>query len=443
LSRLRERLRRAFRRDIAKDTVTGFSYEGALLFSSLLSFGLLGRSLGPTGFGDYASLYAIATPLITLASTGVALAQAQHVVREHEDLETTTRSCLALSICGGVLMTIVGTGLALLIIDGLPLRAILPIYLLEFVSFPAVLIAANTIQAVDGYASATPVRVVPIVFRIAIILVLFGLGHLTIVTLGVTYLIVTAIIGAVLMVRTGRRYGIRMLPGRIHTRHLKSSLVYSFGVSGMAVQNDGDKTVLQAYGYKNDVGLYSAGYKIVQLGLLPVNTFMSVTHNRFLTHDEQAQGQHLRRSLQFGGVCALYGAVFGLAIAVVAPYVTSIIVGNEFEGAATVVRWLAPLVLLRSLAIFPLNGLMGLGYTRLRTILLVASAVLSIGLFVALVPLLQWKGAAIGTLVGEAALALASWIALVKLERKHDRAKVTAPHDVLATTPEPATSGAH
>src|SRR5690606_39425766 len=80
-----ERIRRFTRRDIAKDTVTGFGFEGSLLLSSMLSFGLLGRSLGPSGFGDYASLYAIATPLTTLASTGAAPAHAQPVARDRRD----------------------------------------------------------------------------------------------------------------------------------------------------------------------------------------------------------------------------------------------------------------------------------------------------------------------------------------------------------------------
>ncbi|HEX7095147.1 MAG TPA: polysaccharide biosynthesis C-terminal domain-containing protein, partial [Acidimicrobiales bacterium] len=292
------------------------------------------------------------------------------------------------------------------------------------------------------YAASAPVRTIPIVLRMVIIAGLYAAGHLTIVTLGFTYLAATAVIGWVLMARVGRRYGIRMLPGRVKMRHLKSSLVYSGGVSGMAVQNDGDKTVLQAYDYKADVGLYSAAYKIVMLGMLPVNTFMAVTHNRFLDHDEESTGQHTRRSLRFGGVCVVYGVLFGLGVAVVAPLVTAIIVGDEFEGAATVVRWLSPLVLLRALAVFPLNGLMGLGYTRLRTLLLLGGAALSMVLYVALVPLWQWKGAAVGTIIGEGALAAASWFSLVTLERRHDRTKVERRSRAVFEV-EPATSGAH
>jgi O-antigen/teichoic acid export membrane protein len=243
--------------------------------------------------------------------------------------------------------------------------------------------------------------------------------------LGITTLAGTVVLGVILTRRVGRRYDIRMTPGRVEPRHVKSSLVFSAGSSGFAVQNDGDKTVLQAYDYGRDVGLYSAAYKIVQFGLIPVNAFMYVTHNRFLVHDEHARGQHRRRALQFASVCSAYAIVFGVAVALAAPLIT-VIVGSDFEDSVEIVRWLAPLVLLRSLAIFPLNGLLGLGRTRLRTGLLLASAALSLVLYIALVPLWQWRGAAIGTLVGEAALALTAWAALVVIERRHDAGVVTA-----------------
>jgi O-antigen/teichoic acid export membrane protein len=419
LSRLRQLLR-LVRLDVAKDSVTGFAYEGTLLFSTLLSFSLLGRSLGEYGYGHYAALYAIVAPLTTLAATGVALAQAEHVIRRHEDLESTSQSCLALSILSGLLLTAIGTLIATIIVSGLTLWAIVPIMLLEFVSYPAILIAASTVQIHEGYAMSSRFRIVPILFRITIIVVLYVTGHLTIATLGVTYLAVSVGLCFVIIPMVGRRYGIALRPGRIRPQHFKTGMVYSFGVSGLALQNDGDKLVMQSYNLTSQVGLYSAAYKIVQFGLLPVTTFMSVSHNRFLEHDENKKGQHLRRAIRWGGVCSVYGAVFALAIAAAAPLIT-LLVGNSFEGSVTMVRWLGPLVLFRALAIFPLNGLMGLGHTRLRTGLLVASAVLSLGLYISLVPFLDWKGAALGTLIGEGTLAFTSWALLIRLERKHDR----------------------
>jgi O-antigen/teichoic acid export membrane protein len=313
--------------------------------------------------------------------------------------------------------------------------------LLEVVSYPAILIAASTVQIVDGYAKSARFRIVPIFFRIGIILVLYVLGHLTIASLGLTYLATTVLLGFLLIPMVGRLYDISMLPGRIRIKHFKTGMVYSCGVSGLALQNDGDKLVMQSYGLTSQVGLYSAAYKIVQFGLLPVTTFTNVSHNRFLQHDENQKGQHLRRSLQFGGLCGAYGVLFAIGVAAAAPLIT-LLVGSSFEGSVTMVRWLALLVLFRSLAIFPLNGLMGLGYTRLRTGLLVMSAVVALILYIALVPFLDWKGAAIGTLLSEGGLAATSWVLLIRLERRHDR-RVDARRDTLPSmTAEAAATAA-
>jgi O-antigen/teichoic acid export membrane protein len=143
-------------------------------------------------------------------------------------------------------------------------------------------------------------------------------------------------------------------------------------------------------------------------------------------------------------VIAVYGVVFALGVAVAAPLIT-LIVGDEFEGSVTIVRWLAPLVLLRGLAIFPLNGLMGLGYPRLRTSLLLMAAALSLTLYIALVPLWQWKGAAVGTIIGEATLAASAWAFLIRLQRRHDASVDARPVDAARgpVPVEPAASGAH
>ena len=421
MGRIKSTVQRLGDRDLAKDTVWGLGQEGVTLLGTLLSFSLLGRSLGNTGYGQYASLYAIIGPLGTLAASGVTLAQAQHVIRDGEDLEITTRSCLSMTIGIGLGLTLLGAGIAAYVVQGLAMTAIFTVLLLEFVSYPCVSIAANTVQVRDGFAAATPIRLMPTVARMGIIVVLFFTGHLTILTLGLAYLAVTATLAFILLRRAGNRYDISIIPGRISRKHLKTSAIYSAGISGLSLQNDGDKAVLAAYRYQTDTGLYSAAYRIVQFGLIPVGSFVAVTHFRFLQHEEGRKRQHLMRSLKFGGICAGYGIVFAVGIIIASPLLT-VLLGPTFKDSIPMVRLLAPLVPLRALAIFPLNGLMGLGKTFARTMLLLLSAALSMTLYIVLVPHMQWKGAALGTIIGEASLAVAAWALLLYHQNRSDRA---------------------
>ena len=70
----------------AGEQIWGLGLELTTLASTLLAFTLLGRSLGATGYGGYAALYAIIGPLVTLSASGVTLSLLQHVVRDREPL---------------------------------------------------------------------------------------------------------------------------------------------------------------------------------------------------------------------------------------------------------------------------------------------------------------------------------------------------------------------
>ena len=91
-------------------------------------------------------------------------------------------------------------------------------------------------------------------------------------------------------------------------------------------------------------------------------------------------------------------------------------------------RWLSPLVFLRSLSMFALNGLMGLGRIGVRTLLIAIIAAVALALYILLIPHHGWKGAVAGTLSSEVLLVVAAWIALLVFQRRADR-------DIVETTP--------
>jgi O-antigen/teichoic acid export membrane protein len=284
-------------RGLAKDTAWSMALEVVSLSGTIISFALLGRSLGAAGYGEYASLYAVIGPLVTLAASGVTLSLMEHVIRDREDLERTARSCLSMSLLIGALLTLVGVGIATRIIEGLSMVAIVSIVLAEFLTVPAAQIAATTVQSRSGFIPATRMRLLMTLARLVLIVALFALDQLSVATLGASYLLMTLVFALIYLRTTANIYGITMRPGRIQRAHFKTSLWYSGGISGLALQNDGDKAVLAAYDFTVQTGLYSAAYRIVQMGLMPPTAFMGSTHQRFLETEPGVKGQHLRRSL--------------------------------------------------------------------------------------------------------------------------------------------------
>lgn len=397
----------------------GLVFEIVTLLSVMVSFTLLGRTLGPAGYGGYASLFAIVAPLVTLAASGVMLALLDHAVRADEPLDETARSCVSLALVLGLVLVVVAFGISTVVVQSLSVVAIVSILLTEFITSPLIFVASGVVQSADDFVGATKIRISLYAIRTIVVIGLFAFDSLTVASLGVTHLLATTLLAAFLLRRVGKRYGFRFLPGPVRLRHLKTNITYSSAISAYAVQNDGDKTVLAANGFTVDTGLYAAAYRIVLLGMVPISTMIDVTHRRFLAGDDGTPGAHLRMAIRFGVPLALYGLVLGGALYVAAP-VLPIVLGDEFDGSVTMVRWLAPVVGLRALSMFALNALMGLGRIVLRTVLIAVVAAIGLAIYIVAVPERSWEGAVFGTLVSETLLVAVTWGALVVCQRRAD-----------------------
>jgi O-antigen/teichoic acid export membrane protein len=405
---------------MATESMWSLGLELAGLLVMLLSFTLLGRTLGPEGYGGYASLYAIIGPLVTLACSGVVLALLEHSIRDREPLGDTARSCVSLTLAIGSVLVVVGTLLATHIVHGLSDGAIVSLLAVEFLSLPLVLIAAATVQAGEGFIGAAKIRLVIAAGRATVLVGLFATDELTVANLGLAQLTFTAVLAVIVMRMVGRKFGFPFLPGRIAGRHLKTNVVYSAAISSFALQNNGDQTVLAANRFTVDTGLYAAAYRVISLGLIPVGSMVEITHKRFLEQGEE-QSRHLRMAMRLALIAGVYAIAFGSALVAVAPLLP-VIMGDAFEGSVEIVRWGAPLVLFQAITIFPLNGLMGLHRTGLRTIIIMINAAFTMGLYIVLIPHFSWKGALAGSMIGDSVLAAVSWTALVICQRRVDRA---------------------
>lgn len=416
-----EALKKLRQSGLVGESSWGLGLEVTALLGTILSFMFLGRSLGPEGYGGYASLYAIVGPLVTLAASGVTLSLLQHVMRDGEPLERTARSCLTLGLGLGIALTGIGFGFALWIIETLSMAAILSILLTEFVTMPVLNLAAATVQATTGFGGAARIRIFVMVARIVVLVALFATSSLTVESFGVSMLSISTISGIFFLHVVGKEHGFAFVPGRVLWPHVKSNLSYSGGISADSLGNDGDKLVLAANQMVVETGLYSAAYRVVQMGLIPVGSVIQATHGRFLEHEEGLKGQHLSRALRFAAAGTGYGVVFAVGIILFAPLLT-IVLGDEFEGSVQIVRWLSPLVLLRAVGSCSINGLMGLSKVTLRTVLLAINAAMAMALYIVLSPIHGWKGAVAGTLIGEFTSVLMTWAALIHYQRVADRA---------------------
>jgi O-antigen/teichoic acid export membrane protein len=340
-------------------------------------------------------------------------------VRRQEPLDLVARKSLTITLALGSLLSVIGIVVAVLIVDEMPLVAIIVIVIDQFIVSPLVMIAAATLQSASLFSTATKMRLSMTVARTLVVVSLFALGALqvqTYVLLNVTVLLVLAIVSLRMV---GRKLGFRFLPGPFERSMLKTNAGYSVSISAYSFQNDGDKTVMTANNLLVDVGLYSAAYRVVMMGMTPVNAFLSASHTTILEQAEHVKGHHLRLSIKYARLLTVYGLVFSVCAVLIAPLLP-LLTGDKFEGSVTMMRWLAPIVFFRALGATPINGLLGLGRMGYRTAINVSVAILSVALYVTMIPAWGWQGAVIATMIGEVVNVTLSWTALVFLQRKHD-----------------------
>ena len=271
----------------------------------------------------------------------------------------------------------------------------------------------------QGYGVSARFRMIPLLSRIVLIVVMHRTHTLTIRNVGPALLVTSSCVGLIVLTWTARRTGIHVYPGRSQRSHLKTAALYSLGITGLSTQNDGDKAVLPKF-HKTDAGLYGAAYRVVQFGLVPISSLLSSSLTTFMDHDEEAEGQHVRRTIRFTVVACAYSIVFGIFVYFAAPLITKTSFFDEFKGAASIIRWLAPFVFARAIVMFAINGLLGLGRTTARTAVLLGGAGLSLILYLTLIPRYSWKGAVAATLISEVAVGATAWFLLIRYQRLHD-----------------------
>jgi O-antigen/teichoic acid export membrane protein len=107
---------------------------------------------------------------------------------------------------------------------------------------------------------------------------------------------------------------------------------------------------------------------------------------------------------------------------------------EKFKAAIDIVPWLLFLIPLIATSNTPMNGLLGLGLPGKRMMVYLTSALVSLVLYLALIPSFSWKGAVVATFVSEVYLSAAGWTALWYYQGRADRA-LDAPDQPPLLTP--------
>jgi O-antigen/teichoic acid export membrane protein len=162
----------------------------------------------------------------------------------------------------------------------------------------------------------------------------------------------------------------------------------------------------------SDVAVYGVGYRVASVVGLAVTGFqLALTPLIYARHEHKATPAELARVFRL--VLGL-GAVLWMGISLFAPEIIAVLATPTYAPSAGVVPYLAGAVLVAGLATFA-PGLAIAGHTGLISLLAIATALGSVALNIALVPVLGIEGAAAAALISSSA----GFVATMTFSQRH------------------------
>ncbi len=414
------RVKRAMRSQTAGDSTWAMGDQFTSLISLTVSAKLLTHSLGPGKYSQFTAIYGMMGPFLAFIQSGLSLAVLDHIIREKRDPGHVVRSSLGYLWTIGALLSLVVVGLSKAVNPLVPLWVAALFIVPEFVLTSGMWATTAMIQATRGYKFAAQVRMIVTSCRIVLIVALAVFGRLDLPWIAATQSVMFLVLAAFIHRWHERSYGGRLRPGKYAFDDIRSVGVYGVGLSAVGVQDSYDQVTLNRVDQIAG-GFYGAAYKIISAGLMPLNAIANATHMDFLHVDENANDQR-GKARKFAILGIAYSFVFCAVVIVTAPLVPKIL-GHEYDGSVTMIRVLCPLVPLRGIGTFPMNGLLGLGRNKLRTQILVGCSIVSLALYLTLVPLWKWHGAVTASLSSELLLFTLAWVALYRCQASYDRTR--------------------
>lgn len=404
---------------IIRDTGWTGASEVVTLLTGLVVLQVLIVGLGPALYGRYAAVTALSSILTMLSSTWVTFLLLQYTLQGGRDVREAFRVALGLVIPAAVLALALGAAVGQLLIPSLSVHVIASFVAAELVGGVLFMVSGGAVQAAVGLPAATRVRLLAVLTRFVVVVGVGMSGRASLPLLGAALLLGNTTVGIIVFLVISRRLQLPRRPARPRWADARQGLPYAGVLASSAVQEDSDKIFLAAMANPVDAGLYAAAYRVVQLAFIPIRAVMASSHPRFLINTPGVPNEHLRRAARFTVPTAAYGLVATIGIVVLAP-VVPLVFGEEYRGTLPLLVALAPLVLFRTLSLFPPNALLGLGRYALRFKAVLACTLVNVALNAALISAFSVSGAIMATLCTEAVVVVTLWSCLLRAQRQHD-----------------------
>ena len=397
---------------IGTDTRWGLGAEATRFVASLSTFWLLSRTLELDGYGAYAAISGLVTTITMLCNNWVGQWLMEAIVRDAGATSRSVRRATSMMMILGLAAVGLGVALRPVLLPSITMLVLGPFLVGEVLNASITGLCIASVSATTGYVASAKLSILAMLSKPIVVVALYLAGNLTLKSVVVGILVANLVAAPLALVITIRITNHALGLSRFGWSSLSQALPYAATNLAFAMQEEFDKPLMLRLGVSADVGPYAAAYRIVQIAMVPIKGVVGATHVRFLETGTERGRNAVISLARFLTLRTTAGAAAIVGVVLAARPLLPAVLGKEFEAALPMLTALTPVVVLRAMSWFPLNGLMALGMQRARIIVLALSSITNLGTNLILIPIISWRGAVIATIGSEVVFVTLAWVLL-------------------------------
>jgi O-antigen/teichoic acid export membrane protein len=388
-------------------------------------FVMIARVLGPSQYGAFVGVAVLIGVLSPFAMLGTGNLMIQNVARDRTTFRASWGNALCVTgILSGLLLTIILLTSRFLLSREIPLLLVVLVGFADLFLAGVVTLAGQAYQAFEQLHRTSRLNVVVTATRAAaaLFLVVF-VRHPDARIWSVFYFLSTAVAAVYAFDCVQRNLGSPVPALDLLRPQIREGFYFSFSLSSQSIYNNIDKPMLARFSTLDAVGIYATAYRLIDLAFQPVGALLASTYSRFFQHGARGlEGTTVfaKRLLPFS---VTYGIFAGVGLVAAAPILPRIL-GENYATAVEALRWLSPLVLLKSIHYFLADSLTGAGFQGHRTGVQLLIGVQNVLLNLWLIPAYGWRGAAWSSLESDGMLAVGLALTILVLSRRAKTSQV-------------------
>ncbi len=414
----REQLRRAKNSLLLRNAGWLFAGQGLSFVVQAVSFVILARLLRSSEYGLLSGAVALVTIVSQYGSMGSGQLYMRYVSADRGQARLYWGNALLSTFSiGGILVALLWLfGPWLIRRDSLLVLILLA--LCECVFVQVTVAASMVFQTFEKMRVSATLTLLTSVLRLVFLLVLLVvLRRAYAWQWAMASLLISMLVAWAAVWLVTREFGLPLFSPGLLVKRAGEGFVFAISGSTTSAYNDLDKVMLSHYGMLQANGVYSMAYRVVNIGTMPIMSFVGAAFPRFFQAGVNGPAAVLPMARTLLKRALVPGVIAVTGMFVFAPILPHL-VGNSYREAVSALQWLCLIPIFRCFSLSAGDALSGAGDQKFR---LVCQAVAAIGnglLNLYLIPRYSWHGAAWASLLTDGALGMMAWVALLYLAHR-------------------------